>query len=355
MSSQLHVFVPGSLSRRTGGTIYDARMISALRDRGENVVVHELDGTFPAADATARRALAASLEAVPDGAVTILDGLALGDSPELVEPHRERLCLLALVHHPLADEHGLDAGLQRRFLEHERRALAACHGVIVTSAFTGRRVAQLGVPAARVRVAEPGTDPAAPATGPGPDAPPELLCVASLTPRKGQDVLVGALARLQDLPWHASLVGATDADPAFARRVQQQVAEAGLEQRIHLTGACDGTVLANLYRHATLFVLPSRYEGYGMVLTEALACGLPVISTTGGAIPDTVPDGAARLVPPGDADTLAEALDHWLRDPRARAEAAAAAGTHAASLPDWPQAAMLLAEAINELALQDTN
>ena len=349
MSANLHVMVPGPLSRQTGGTIYDARMIAALRKQGRAVTAHELEGGFPAADAAARQALATRLESVPDGAVVIIDGLAMGDSPELVEPHRERLCLLALVHHPLTDEHGLDAATQRRFLKHERRALAACHGVIVTSTFTARRVAELGVPPARVRVAEPGTDAAEPAGGPGPDAPPELLCVASLTPRKGQDVLVTALTRLPNLPWHLTLAGATDADPAFARRVQQQVAEAGLEERIHFTGACDGAMLASLYHRATLFVLPSRYEGYGMVLTEALARGLPLISTTGGAIPDTVPEGAACLVPPGDADALADALDYWLRDPRARARAAAAADTHAMNLPDWPRAATRLQTAITEL------
>ena len=354
MSADLHVLVPGSLSRRTGGTIYDARMTAALRNQGWRVTVHELDGTFPAVDSPAAAALGATLEALPDGAVTVIDGLALGDSPQLAEAQRGRLCLIALVHHPLADENGLDTATQRRFLEREARALAACEGVIVTSAFTARRVAELGVPPERVRVAEPGTDAAEPATGPGADAPPELLCVASLTPRKGQDVLVAALTRLVDLPWRATLAGTTDPDPTFARRVQQQVAAAGLAARIRFTGACDGATLANLYHHATMFVLPSHYEGYGMVLTEALARGLPVISTTGGAIPDTVPAAAARLVPPGDADALAKALEYWLHHPDARARAAAAASAHRTTLPGWPQAATRFAAAITELEIQDT-
>ncbi|MDN3516209.1 glycosyltransferase family 4 protein [Aquisalimonas lutea] len=350
MTEALHFLVPGSLEACTGGTLYDARMIAAARAAGTVVPVHELPGRFPDADAVARDALHAALGAVPDGAVAVVDGLALGDQPDTAIRHAGRLRLLALVHHPLADETGVDATTRQRFLEREPRALHACRGVIVTSAFTAERLQALGLPAGRIRIAEPGTAPAAPARGPGPGAPPALLCVGSLTPRKGQDVLVAALATLAQRHWTCTLAGCTDADPAFAAGVRERIRATGLGDRITLAGQCPPEALDALLAGASIFVLPSRYEGYGMALTEALARGLPVVSTTGGAIPRTVPADAGRLVAPGDHRALARALDELLQDPAARAAAAEAARRHAAGLPDWPRAAGQFARAVEALS-----
>src|SRR5205814_2296438 len=100
-------------------------------------------------------------------------------------------------------------------------------------------------------------------------------------------------------------------------------------------------------------VLPSYYEGYGMALTEALARGLPVVSTTGGAVPFTVPGAAGILLPPGDEAALADALGHLLAGPAGtarRAKLASAAREHALKLPSWDRAAGTFAKAVLELA-----
>ena len=295
---RLHLLAPGALDQQTGGYIYDARMAAGLRRRGWRVEVHSLQGTFPDPDAAARVSLAGALAGLDDGSRVLVDGLALGGLPEPVAAERRRLRILALVHHPVSDETGLGTEARTRLGGRERRALAAVAGVIVTSASTARRLARFGVDATRVRVAPPGTDRAPLAAGPPPGEPPQLLSVASVVPRKGHDVLVRALARLRVLPWRCVCAGSLERAPHHARRVRAQVEESGLAGRVRFAGECSRATLDRLYARSSLFVLASHDEGYGMVLTEALARGLPVVSTTGGAIPETVPSDAALLAPP---------------------------------------------------------
>ncbi len=304
----LHLVVPGPLDQRTGGYLYDARMVEGLRRRGWEVVVHALDGAFPDADHRARVALARTLAALPDDARVVVDGLALGGLPGPLRSHAHRLRIVGLVHHPLADETGIEPWLRDRLASTEREALAACTGVVVTSPFTAARLGAYGVAPERVRTVCPGTEAAEAAGGPAPGEPPLLLCVASVTPRKGQDVLMRALGRLRHLPWRCVCAGSLARDPTFADRVREGAVAERIEERVDFVGELDADALAALYHRASLLVLPSHYEGYGMVLSEALARGLPVVSTTGGAIPSTVPDDAAVLVPPGDAAALAGAL-----------------------------------------------
>ncbi|MDZ7779600.1 MAG: glycosyltransferase family 4 protein [Gemmatimonadota bacterium] len=352
--NDLHFVVPGSLDQRTGGYVYDARMIRGLRDRGRSVRVHELEGAFPEADGTARRSLADTLESVPSESVVIVDGLAGGGLPEVLATHRERLRTVALVHHPLADETGLPASAAARLQDSERSALAACRGVVVTSSFTARRLEEYEVPPDRIRVAVPGTEPGATASGPGAGKPAQLVCVASITPRKGHRTLVDALARIRDLEWSCVLAGSGRLAPDHARRVRDHVEDNGLAGRVSFVGELGPEALDELYRRSTLFVLASHYEGYGMALTEALARGLPVVSTTGGAIPFTVPEDAGVLVPPGDASALGRALRSVLAEDgemlrRLKAGAIRAAGT----LPDWAQAVVAFEGAVDTLARLD--
>ena len=343
--------VPGPLEQLTGGYIYDAHMVRGLRDLGRPVRVHNLEGRFPDADQAARYALDDALRSMPEGARVVVDGLAMGGAPEPIETHAHRVKIVALVHHPLADETGWSDADKTRLATSERRALASCVGVVVSSAFTGRNLAPYGVPAERVRVVVPGTEPAAPAVGPGSSRPPELLCVASLTPRKGHDVLLAALERVRDLRWTCTCAGSASRDPAHAARVRRLLADAGLSDRVRLVGEREGDALEELYGKASLFVLTSYHEGYGMALAEALARGLPVVSTTGGAIPFTVPADAGRLVAPGDPGAFSAALRSLLGPSGAseRARLSEAARRHAASLPTWRDSAAAFAAAIDEL------
>ena len=346
----LHFVVPGPLDQLTGGYVYDRHMVEGLRALGWTVELHSLPGRFPDADEVGRSAFDSTLAALPDRARVVIDGLAMGGLPEIVEAHAGRLRIVSLVHHPLAEETGISDSEQRRFRESERRGLASCAGAIVSSGFTARVLADFDVPPERVRVVVPGTEPARAAVGPASGGPPVLLCVASVTPRKGHEMLVAALARVHDLPWRCVCVGALDRDRGHADAVLRQVADAGLADRIDFVGERTGARLDDTWHRASAFVLASHYEGYGMVLAEALARGLPVVSTTGGAIPHTVPADAGILVEPGDDAAFADALRALLAPGgESRAGLAAAARRHAATLPDWQVSVRAFAHAVDEL------
>jgi glycosyltransferase involved in cell wall biosynthesis len=345
-TNELHFIVPGALEQRTGGYVYDEHVVSGLRALGWIVRVHSLEGHFPEPDSRAAESLGKALESIPDGARVVIDGLAMGGLPDPVRDQAGRLRIVSLVHHPLSEETGLDEETRRRFKESERAALEPCRGVVVTSTFTKSVLADFGVPEAKIAVVRPGTDPAPTADGPPAGQPPVVLCVATVTPRKGHEVLVAALERLVDVPWTCVCVGGLDRAVEYAQGVREQVARADLEDRIAFVGERAGKALEDLYRGASVFVLASWYEGYGMALSEAIARGLPVVSTTGGAIPHTVPSDAALLVPPGDAEALAEALRSVLTDDAARERLASAARQRASQLPDWDTSTRAFAEAV---------
>ncbi len=338
----LHVVVPGPLDTPTGGFVYDRRVVAGLRAQGRDVRVHELPPGWPAPDADAMAAAEAALAALPDGARVLLDGLALGVLPELAARHAARLRLVGLVHHPLAEETGLDAAARARLRDSERRALAAVRHVVVTSAFTAERLLDYGVDRARLSVVPPGVDPAPLATGstgPGP----RLLCVASLTPRKGHDVLLNALAGLADRVWRLELVGSDTLAVRHAAGLRRLCGRLGLEGRVRFRGELHGAALEQAYDEADLFVLASHYEGYGMVLTEAVARGLPVVATAGGAVADTLPAGSGLLAPPGEVAALRGALGRVLDEPELRERLVAGARAARARLSTWARTAEQLA------------
>ena len=341
LAAPLTLIVAGDPGQLTGGYVYDARIVAALRARGRSVEVVGLEGRFPAPDDPARDSMARALSALPDGARVVIDGLAMGGLPEVIAPHADRLAIIALVHHPLADETGLDEANRRHFLDSETRALALARRVIVTSRWTARGLDRFGVAASRLRVVEPGVE-AAPLASSALDlespGPRRLLCVATLIPRKGHDLLLEALAALQDRDWRLEVVGSHARDPDHAAGLFAAARRYGLEERILWAGERDAAGLAAAYHRAELFVLPSRYEGYGMVVTEALSRGLPVLTTTGGALVDTLPAQAGLAVPPGDAAALGDALAAWLDDADLRRRLRRGAREARHDLSDWQQA-----------------
>lgn len=340
---ELGFVVPGALDQPTGGYRYDARMIAGLREQGWRIELCELEGQFPGPDARAEQALDAALAGFPDGMRVLLDGLAAGAYPATLKRHAARLRLVYLMHHPLGLEAGLAPTRSRELLVSERAAVALASRVVVTSDYTRAQVADWGVPSERLCSIPPGVEPAPLARGPE-DGVPVLLCVAAWVPRKGQLELVRALSGLRGWSWRAELAGAMDRDLDYTSAVRATIAESGLGSRISAPGVLTREGLAERYDQASIFVLPSAYEGFGMAFTEAMMRGLPVIGTTGGAIPRTVPETAGLLVPPGDVDALRRALESLLCDSEQRRGMGCAGRAHAESLPGWTEGARRLAQ-----------
>ncbi|TBW51551.1 glycosyltransferase family 1 protein [Marinobacter halodurans] len=347
--------VAGDPDQCTGGYGYVRSIVDGLRRRGLTVQLIGLDGAFPEGDAAARHAMDETLDALADGARVVIDGLALCGLPPLAQRHLDRLEVMALVHHPLADETGLDEAEQRHYFQTEKAALAAVGRVIVTSPYTAGRLEAYDVRASRIEVVIPGvTVPAtvAPESPLAAGDPFRLLCVATLGPRKGQDLLVRALAQCADLDWQCSLAGSLDRHPSYVETLYRQIQEAGLEDRVHCVGELDDSGLDRAYRSADIFVLPSWYEGYGMVITEAMAYGLPVITTTGGALAHTASSDAAIKVTPGDVVALTAALRQLMTMPGRLQQLLAGAASERRALPSWDDAAATFRSAVANLLEQ---
>lgn len=336
--------IPGSLDTPTGGYAYDRAVIAGLRRRGHPVDVVELGDGFPFPDATTVEGAVERLAAVPAETALLVDGLAYGVLP--AEPLRHLASPpIVILHHPLGLETGLDPATADRLLDVERQAVAAAAGIVVTSSTTAETVADLfDIDPDRITVAMPGTERQSPA--PFRTGAPAILTVASLSERKGQLDLLAALEPLSHLDWTLSLVGAEDVDPAYAERVRAAASDHPAAGRITVAGAMPPDAVAEAYRAADIFVLPSHYEGYGMVVAEALSFGLPVVSTRAGAIPEVLGD-AGILVEAGSVADLSRALDALVRDSDERLALRERALSRAASLPTWDQTVETIAAVIS--------
>jgi glycosyltransferase involved in cell wall biosynthesis len=338
--TELVFVVPGRLDQLTGGYLYDRHIVEGLRAQGRPAKVVELS---PKADRAAFTGLA-------DGAIVVVDGLALPALKEAVAAHARRLRLVALVHHPLAEETGLSPSEAEQAARLEAAVLPRFRGVLCPSRGTAAAVSRYGVSHTRIAVVPPGT--AKPTAyrrlrrGPAR----ALLCVASLIPRKGHCVLVEALARVRDLDWNLLCIGSLNRDQVTTRAVRHRISAVGLDRRITLAGERPPASLTRAYRAADIFVLPSFHEGYGMAYAEAMAHGLPIIATAAGAIPETVPRAAALLVPPGDPAALARALRRAIAEPAIAGRLAAGSSAAGAHLPTWPQTTERWQRALDRLA-----
>ena len=340
--------IPGDLDLPTGGYAYDRRVLSMLPDYGVLPTLVRLPGSFPHPNTADLAETEQRLAALPSTVPLLIDGLALGAIPRDLLGRLPQT-ILALVHHPLSLEAGLTAARASELKASETAALACARSVIVTSFATKRiLVSNFGVPTTKITVAEPGTDPAVRASGTG--TPLQLLAVGTVSPRKGYEILIEALAPLTHLDWRLTIAGATDRDRDTLGRIEAAITAAKLHDRIRLAGTVVPATLSRYFDTADLFVMPSLFEGYGMALAEAMARGLPIVCTTGGAASDTVPDAAALKVPPGDVAAMTGALDKALRDKRLRARLADASWEMGRTLPPWTETTRRIAALIMGLA-----
>ena len=347
---RVHVVVPEGFDnpgQPSGGNIYDRRVCAGLSEAGWEVLVATVAAAWPVPGSRARAELARIVSAIPDGEIALIDGLIASPTAAQLLPHAGRIPMTVLLHMPLATalDRRHDAGAQRS----ERVVLRAATGVVVTSEWTRQQLlTRYEIPAGRVHVARPGVDRVATSARP---VRGHLICVGTLGRHKGQDLLVEALAELRDLDWHCVLAGSLDRDPDFVGQLQTRVTHLGYGHRVRLPGVLTGETLSHAYTTADLLIAPSRSETYGMVVTEALAHGLPVIAAAVGGLPEALGSAAdgtrpGQLVPSGDPAALAAAIGDWLGDERLRNRLRAAAGKRRPNLRSWEQTTREIANAL---------
>ena len=352
--------VPGCLEARTGGTIYDRRMVEGLRRRGWHAEVLEVDASFPYPTPVALAEADAGLAAIPAGSVVIVDSLALGAMPDLIIREAGRVSIVALVHQPLSAAAGLAPASVARFEEAERRALAGVALVVVTGRTTVDLIGSYGVTSDRIVVVEPGTDAAPRARGSSGcrtmDVPGvaglgrlQLLSVATVQPGKGHELLLEALAAVPSRSWHLTCAGSLTRHRATANRLRDIVESLGMRNHVSFVGDLDRPALAACYDGSDVFVLATEQETYGMAVAEALAHGLPAVATTTGAIPDLVGESAGILVPVGDKAALIDALSRVIDDAPLRSRFAEGAWSAGRQLPGWDTASELMSDALRGL------
>jgi glycosyltransferase involved in cell wall biosynthesis len=329
--STLYAVMPTGVddpARPSGGNVYDRRMLEGLRGLGWQVHEHEVAGAWPTPDVRALAGLAQVLAGLPDAALVLVDGLVASSASVVLPTASARLRTVVLVHMPL----GPDAG--------EEAVLTGATAVVTPSRATRARLREwYGL--SRVHVCEPGTDVAPLVAGSGAGS---LLCVASVHRGKGHDLLLDALAEIDELPWTLTCVGSLEVDPIHVTRLQQRVYARRWEDRVRFVGPLVHAGLESAYGAADVVVLASRAESYGMVLAEALAHGLPVVATRVGGVAEAVGrsvDGSVPglLVPPDDAAALATALRAWLTDPALRERLSRSAARRRTELRCWDEAA----------------
>ncbi|RKR18916.1 glycosyltransferase family 4 protein [Arthrobacter oryzae] len=372
-SPRIRFVVPGNVRHNSGGNVYNAALAAGLTVLGADVETCPLDGDWPGGSAEDRRRLGRLLRAAPanpapaetgsatgeatPGSVTLVDSLlACGAPDELEAAAAAGQRVWILVHMPLPDQP-----------ERERRALQAAAGIICTSrSDAGALRTRHGLDG--VKVALPGTAPAPLAAGSlsAPSGVPHFIAVAALLPNKDQSLLLDALARLTDLPWTASLIGSDTADPAYAAQLRDSVVRLGLARRVSIPGELRGPALDAQWGAADLSLLISRAETYGLVVTESLARGIPVVVREGtGAVealaagtPPGSPSGSQPGTPapglPGaavglgtDPAPLADLLGRWLSDPVLRDGWRDAAAAARGRLPGWDATARIVLECLS--------
>ncbi|MEO7586590.1 MAG: glycosyltransferase family 4 protein [Arachnia sp.] len=342
--------VPLDLPGPSGGTGYDMAVIGALNRAGHAVEVIRVPGAWPRPTEADRASLLRALAGHP---LAVVDGILALAAPEAIRAATSKGGRVhILVHSLLTADHGLAEEERARFAASERDALAAATSCSVASRWSATDVATR-CPGVLPQIASPGTSTSPLSRG---SDPPHLLVLAALTPVKNQIHALRALGRVMDLPWTLGLVGSDALDPAYVERVREVIARDVDPGRVTLHGALTGQALDTVWDRTDLLLLTSTSETFGMVVTEALARGIPAVVTanTGateallgpGCPPGTIPAATAwpgAVVDAADPQDLSEVLRRWLSDRDLRVAWRTAALARRPRLQTWEQTAAQLA------------
>ena len=340
--------IPGDINLPTGGYRYDREIISAWKTSNISVELISLEGNYPFPSEANKTSAIKAVSKFPNADIAVVDGLLGGASPGFLKALSKRMPVVALIHHPLCLENGLDGTTANKLEASEREGLEFVSSIITTSDTTTQTTQALfGFDSSKIHSVLPGVDRVAKSKGSGSKTA-HLLCIGSVIARKGHKDLVKALVSLKHLNWQLDCFGKTEFDPELFSEITQLIADEGLVQKIKFHGAVSDKHLEEAYQMADVFVLPSLYEGYGMVYAEAIVRGIPVIGTTAGAIPKTVPKTCGILVEPENIKMLTNALKQLITDKKIRHKFIQGAHEAEPNFPNWEGSAHKFAHILRE-------
>jgi glycosyltransferase involved in cell wall biosynthesis len=346
---RIGLVIYGSLDTLSGGYLYDRKLVEYLRAQGDDVTILSLPYRGYA-DHLTDNLSASLLKRLSNAHFDFL----LQD--ELNHPslfwlnrslrRRARYPIISIVHHLRSSEHrSAIANLFYHLVE--RLYLASASGFVFNSQTTRSVVEGLVGGKRRCVVAVPGGDQLGVTLPPERilarahrEGPLKVLFIGNLIPRKGLHVLLDALARLDRARWRLTIIGSPDVDPPYAARIEAQIARLKLNPNILALGPQTGAALMDQYTNHQLLVVPSSYEGYGIVYVEGMAFGLPAVGTSGGAAGEIITDSVdGFLIRPGDAVALAGCIQSAIADRELLAAMSLGARARYDAHPTWERSA----------------
>jgi len=283
-SMDVFFLLSGDINSLTGGHLYNRHMVEGLRQKGHGVKVLRLDESTMLTHAIEIKC-SSYFNTLPPGSCVLIDSLVLGNIPGVLKKYSEKLTFIGLIHLPLT-YNPLPGKNRKHIANREVKAMMMTRHLIVTGRFTLRMLMDAGISHEKISLIEPGVE-NYPRKRYYADLPLGLLCISNYSQIKGQLLLVRALNRLRNNKWTLQMYGDINTEKPYVTRLKSIIANKKLNDRILLHDTIERNNISEAFLASDLFVLPSRFETYGMVLTESLAHGIPVVTTHAGNIPDT--------------------------------------------------------------------
>lgn len=323
----------GNVQRRTGGYLYHVQVYPLLRTLG--IEIDEI--ILSAADVKSQWRATVAIDPHDYDAIMV-DALARTAVASYLDTWRQHCPVVAMVHELPSVATGVDAA--------DEVPLLRADALIAVSPDGQQRLIDRGVDPRRIIIASPGCDRLGAPPVRRVAQPPQVLCVAQWIPRKGLDTLIAAWQRVAHPEAVLHMYGERDADLAYTQQIDDLIVaarQAGAQIVVHGSVTDDAIIAA--YQQAALFVLPSRFEGYGMVFAEALWAGVPVVACDAGPVAQLVGTGGVT-VPVDDVDALAQQLTMLLHHHDQLSALAQAAHRRGQELPRWYDTALAWQQAI---------
>lgn len=334
--------IPGDIRRQTGGSLYNRKLAICLIERGFQVKVVQVP------DLPYFTGLLASVILAPfflfrlatkKYDIVIEDGWAQHTALLFNIAFRVfgKVPLVVIVHQIRSGAMKLPGSSIARMVE--RITLGSAQLIVTVSNFLSAEVERLIGKREQTAVAPPGSTPLLDKTwdrDKALDMPLRLLFVGNCTRLKGLDHLIAALSLIQDLPVCLDLVGDVSFEPRYHKKLMRQARALGVSERVAFHGAVQHEELGSFYSRADIFTFPSLYEGFGIVLAEAMHAGLPIVATRVGPADEILREGEnALIVPAGDSTALAAAIRLLATDSSIREAFGRRSRELAGSLPTW--------------------